>query len=107
MKLVYTNENRFFVNNVKNILENAGIKVLLKNEFTSSVIGEVSPTDGWLELWVANVREHKTAKKIIQDRFSQHGSVDWQCSHCSEINDASFDFCWQCQTEKDLQTNVL
>ena len=104
MKLVYTNENRFFVNNVKNILENAGIKVLLKNEFTSSVIGEVSPTDGWLELWVANGMEHKTAKKIIQDRFSQQESVDWQCSHCSEKNDASFDFCWQCQTEKNQQT---
>ncbi len=104
MKLVYTDENRFFVNNIKNILQNSGIKILVKNEFTSSVIGEVSPTDGWLELWVADGAEFEVAKKIIQKRFSEQGSVDWQCSHCSEKNDASFDFCWQCQTEKNRQT---
>lgn len=104
MKLVYTDENRFFVNNIKNILENAGINVLVKNEYTSSVIGEVSPTDGWLELWVANGTEYKSAEKIIQDRFSHQGESDWQCSNCEEQNGASFDFCWQCQTEKHQQS---
>ncbi|HBY87015.1 MAG TPA: hypothetical protein DEO86_14205, partial [Colwellia sp.] len=35
MKLIYTNENTFLVNNAKNILENQNIEVTLKNEFAS------------------------------------------------------------------------
>ncbi len=56
MKLVYTNENRFIVNNAKNIVEAAGITVTLKNEFSVGGIGELSAFDAWLELWVVEVR---------------------------------------------------
>lgn len=48
MKLIYTNENRFLVSNMKNIVENAGIEVTLKNEFAFGGVGDLSPFECWL-----------------------------------------------------------
>ena len=33
MKLIYTHENSFLVSNIKNIVENQGLSVFLKNEY--------------------------------------------------------------------------
>ncbi len=54
MKLVFTNESTFLVNNVKNLLEAQKIKVFIKNEYAQGAIGEISPFDSWPELWVIN-----------------------------------------------------
>ncbi len=54
MKLIYTNENTFLVNNIKNILENNGFTVTIKNEYVSGAAGDLAPFDTWLELWLIN-----------------------------------------------------
>jgi hypothetical protein len=99
MKMVYTNENRFLVSNAKNILELQGIDVTLKNEFASSVIGEVSAFDAWVEVWVLNDADYEEACSIIESSLSKDGDKEWVCSGCNEKNDASFEICWNCQSE--------
>ncbi|MEX0619045.1 MAG: DUF2007 domain-containing protein [Pseudohongiellaceae bacterium] len=99
MKLVYTHENRFLVNNARNLVEEAGIDVLLKNEF---YIHGIRPYDDWLELWVVNDADYEQAKDIVQSSFRQDSGVAWKCPGCGEPNDPSFDVCWQCQHEKPL-----
>ena len=42
MKLVYTHENRLMVLNVKNILSNHGIEVVVNKEYASSAAGGFS-----------------------------------------------------------------
>ncbi len=74
MKMVYTNENRFLVANAKNILESNGMDVLLKNEFASSVIGEVSAFDAWVEIWVLNDDDYRNACKIIESSLSEENA---------------------------------
>lgn len=97
MKLIYTHENRLLVNNIRNIVENAGIAVVLKNEFAGGGMGELSPFDTWLELWVLEDADFEKAQKIVDTETEPCGLQEWQCSQCFEMNSDSFEICWQCQ----------
>jgi hypothetical protein len=99
MKLIYTNENRFLVNNAKNLLDNAGIVVVLRNEFAVGGAGDLSPFDAWLELWVDDL-DYEKSMQVIKDSLGSDDSLEWVCGNCNETNDAAFDFCWNCQSEK-------
>lgn len=100
MKLLFTQENRFLVNNARNIVECAGIKTVLRNEYAGSAAGDLSPFDTWLELWVVNDADYPAAMKIIESISAANNREEWMCVICGEKNDASFDLCWQCQTER-------
>ena len=97
MKLLYTNENRYLVHNIENIMNNAGISIMLKNEFAAGEAGDLIPHETWLELWVVNESDYEKAVDILKQSFSTDTDKNWLCTNCSETNDASFDFCWQCQ----------
>ena len=101
MKLIYTNENQFLVNNVKNILENEAIPVSLKNEFAAGGAGALAPFDTWVELWLINDGDEERAEQILATSLNQQAEADWVCPQCQEENDTSFDLCWQCQREKN------
>ncbi|MBK6512029.1 MAG: DUF2007 domain-containing protein [Haliea sp.] len=94
--MVYTNGNRFIVSNARNILESYGFKLFVKNEYASSAIGEVSPFDSWVELWVVNDRDYDRACSVLENALSKKGASPWVCKTCNEENDESFDFCWSC-----------
>ncbi len=100
MKLIYTHENRFLVANAHNILEQAGIRVVWKNEFASSAIGEIAPFDTWPELWVVEDTDYEQAIDILSNAFNTPSAPEWQCAQCNEQNAAAFEICWNCQTEK-------
>ena len=105
MKLVYTHENRFFVHNAKNIIEAEGIHFCLKNEFAAGGAGDLAPQEAWLELWVMDDDLQGHASALIKNAFSgensEHSSA-WVCPHCKESNEATFDICWQCQTDPKI-----
>jgi len=103
VKLLYTNENRYVVHNIQNIVENAGITIMLKNEFAAGAAGDLVPHETWLELWVVEDDDFDKAKKLIDSSFSKHTDPSWTCSQCNEKNDASFDFCWNCQSSNDTK----
>ena len=100
MKMVYTHENRMIVCNAKNILEAQGIEVVIRNEFSSSAIGEISAFDVWVEVWVKNDADYSRAFNILETSLSLENAAEWVCSQCSEENDASFEVCWNCQHER-------
>lgn len=99
MKKVYTNANRTVVLNVQNILEREGIETLLRNEYAVGGMGEISPFDSWLEVWVAHDDDLDRATEIASTVVSQPGAAQWICNRCRESNDPSFDFCWNCQAD--------
>ena len=101
MRLIYTNENRLLVANAKNILEAEGIELILKNQFASGAMGEISPFDSWPELWVVHDSDYDRSVFIIENALSDKHSLEWVCNECKESNDASFDFCWRCQHSND------
>ncbi|MDQ7048394.1 MAG: DUF2007 domain-containing protein [Enterobacterales bacterium] len=92
MKSVYSSENRIFVMNNRNILQNAGIDVEIRNEHTPS------GTPGnlvWPELWVSD-NEFESACKLLSVGDDQ-AEEDWQCNQCQEANPGSMNICWNCQ----------
>ncbi|NOQ93855.1 MAG: DUF2007 domain-containing protein [Methylophaga sp.] len=97
MKLIYTNENRYLVHNIQNIVENSGITIMLKNEFAAGAAGDLVPHETWLELWVLNDNDYDKAIAAIDSSFSSVNETEWTCRNCNEVNNASFDFCWNCQ----------
>tara|TARA_B110000467_G_C18031511_1_gene320966 strand:- start:235 stop:540 length:306 start_codon:yes stop_codon:yes gene_type:complete len=100
MKMVYTNESHFLVNNVKNLLEAQEIKTFIKNEFAQGTVGEISAFDSWPEVWVFNDSDFDSAVEIVKSAKSNNKTADWVCQNCSEENDPSFEICWSCQREK-------
>ena len=97
--LVYTHENRFVVENISNCLKLAGIDAQLRNAFATGAMGELAPTDTWPELWVED-SDFAKAQQVIDTLLSKAEGKAWYCSQCGEENAASFEICWQCQTEQ-------
>lgn len=96
MVQVFTNQNIALVGSMRSFLESNGIACQLRNEYSSSVMGEVSFFLVWPELWVAPENAQK-AKKLIKglDNSAPMGP-DWKCRECGESNPGTFDLCWQC-----------
>lgn len=102
MKKIFTHENRLIVFNIKNILQEAGIDCLLKNEFASGGVGDLSPLDTWPEIWVTDDEISDRAKKIIKEIHQQSSTkADWLCLQCGESNDGHFNLCWNCSHSKN------
>ncbi len=100
MKLLYTSVNPMLVGNVRNLVENAGIEVRMKNEYAQGGIGDLSPLDAWPELWVVDDADYDRAMQIIDSITADEDATPWVCERCGEQNDASFDYCWNCQGER-------
>ncbi|BAJ03096.1 putative signal transducing protein [Shewanella violacea] len=99
MKMVYSNENSFLVNNVKNLIEAQGISTFIKNEFAQGAVGEISALDSWPELWVNNDADFESATEILASSQTCIKGEDWVCKSCAEKNAPSFEICWNCQCE--------
>ena len=101
MQKIFTNENRILVWNVKNILEHANIKCIIKNEFLSGGAGELAPNDVWPELWLVDEALLQHAQNLIEAMVSlgQSGLPAWICDQCGEDNDGHFEVCWNCTHE--------
>jgi len=100
MKLVYTHENRLMVLNVKNVLSDGGIEVIVNNEYASSAAGGLAPIDTWLEVWIVNDYDLDSSMKIIESLDVEIKTAMWQCRECLEMNDETFDYCWKCKSDK-------
>jgi hypothetical protein len=99
MKMVYTNENQFLANNVKNLIEVQGINAFIKNEFSQGAVGEISAFDAWPEVWVYDDSDFARAEQIVKSSQQSNETLDWLCNTCAENNDPSFEICWNCQSE--------
>ena len=99
MKLIYTNENRIMVMNVRNVLNNNGYQVIVNNEFASSASGGLAPFDTWPEVWLLKDEDFEEAKKVIVSINTELSLITWNCKECNEANDQTFDFCWKCHSE--------
>ncbi len=100
MKLVYTQENRFDVSAMQAFLESHGVATFLKNEHTSSIMGEVPFFEVWPEIWVAD-ELFETAQELVQEaQVTPVDGADWLCGACREQNPGTFEICWQCESAR-------
>ncbi len=96
MKKLYVHENRMIIFNLKNVLEDEGIAVVVMNEFASGGVGDLATFDTWPELWVEDESQFERAESILGNILSNSRDDYWYCRGCQEKNDASFELCWNC-----------
>ena len=60
----------------------------------------IAPGETWIELWIVNDEQASAAMRRIQEIEHQPDEEEWDCHHCKEPNPATFELCWQCQTQR-------
>jgi len=97
MKRVATSESLAEIGHYRNILEQNGVRCLIKNEQLSGALGEVPFLECLPELWVLNDRDLDRAEGLLTElRRESTGGQDWRCQKCKEQNEAQFAVCWNC-----------
>lgn len=105
MKRIFSSENTIDVWQIRNLLEVAGIKVVVRNADLSSAYGEVPFLESWPEVWVERPVDYNRARGIVEE-YLEGGDdhrPDWRCRRCREWNDANFAICWNCQKPAEDQ----
>lgn len=95
MKLVFSSLDTIRVNELRGILENAGITCFINNELPVKYRG--TP-----ELWIEDDSRLDEAMQIKQDWESPQADngTPWTCPKCGEKLESQFTSCWECGTKK-------
>jgi len=103
MKRLYSNDNVALVWHVRNMLQQQGIDVIVKNDKLYSVAGELPITECMPEVWVKNALHYQYAEKLIAEMEAgkPEDLTPWQCRVCGELVEGSFGVCWNCQSAED------
>lgn len=106
MKKVYTSEDRFLVQSVKDALESAGFECHLRNQYSIGGAGDLSPLECWPEVWLVDDADYDAAIGFLHEKFetSKQGN-QWQCPQCGETNEPAFEICWKCGVEKKVASD--
>lgn len=94
MKRVFGSYNQQLVHHAKNLLEAAGIRVLVRNQYLSGAMGELPPAECQAELWVVQDGDYERAVAVFEAQRAS--GPDWTCAACGEVLGAQFTQCWRC-----------
>jgi hypothetical protein len=83
---------------VQSALSSAGIRTLLKNQFMSSVMGEIPFVEVMPELWILDEQDLVQAGNIIEKLQARPETdlSDWVCKGCGTEVAGVFSHCWKC-----------
>ena len=104
MPVFYYDAQVFKVYQVKQLLDDSKIPCVIKNDFAQGAIGELSPIDSGVEVWLVDESWRPKAQQLVDDFLAEQSSLnndgDWLCSECQADNEANFGICWSCQTTR-------
>ena len=87
------------VGQMQSLLESNGIKTYLKNQYGSSVMGEVPFIEVIPQLFIIEEKDLvRTKELLLLDLPVESPSADWDCAQCGTRLEGNFDRCWNCGT---------
>ena len=88
------------VGQFQSVLESEGIRTHLKNQYTSSVLGEIPFVEALPQLWILEDDDLVKAKRLIQELLTSSEEIqpEWTCAECNSKVDGVFGRCWKCNT---------
>lgn len=98
LKLLTASFDTIFLAHVYNLLQQAGLSVEFRNQFSAGALGELPATEVIPELWVEEatyLRAEEILNRVIRDR-EDNQKPDWICAQCGETIEGQFSQCWQC-----------
>jgi len=93
---VYESFNISQVGQAESLLNSEGIETFIRNEFASSVMGEVPFVEVCPQLFILNAAEEERARELLASFENQPTQADWQCGQCGSEVDGPFGQCWSC-----------
>lgn len=94
---VFEDFNFSLVGRMQSLLESHGIDTFLKNEFGSSVVGELPFVEVVPQLYIIEDRDLERATALLAAEAEQPAdSPDWVCPDCKVEVEGVFDRCWNC-----------
>jgi hypothetical protein len=99
MQRVFRGSSLVEVGHLKNLLEHAGVRSMIKNEHLASALGDIPFLECQPELWVIDDAQAARARALIEESFAAPPDTTqsaWLCGHCGEANEAQFAACWRC-----------
>ena len=82
---------------MRSALENAGIRAVLKGEYSFSLRGEAAavPGNSYPTVWVAEA-DRERARKIVDQFEKGVEGESWTCKKCGTVLEPQFKACWKC-----------
>ncbi len=94
---VFENFDFSRVGQMQSLLESHDIKTFIKNQYGSSVMGEVPFVEVVPQLYVLEEKDLPRAKELLQlDLPVKQPDEDWVCPECGVEVEGIFDRCWKC-----------
>jgi hypothetical protein len=93
VRRVYSSYNLAAVHHARNVLDAAGIRAVVKNQYLSSGMGDLPPAECQPELWVLDDADVARAEALLF--ASEPSGPAWQCA-CGETLAGQFTQCWNC-----------
>jgi hypothetical protein len=99
---VFENFDFSRVGQMQSLLESHGIATFIKNQYGSSVMGEVPFVEVVPQLFIIEERDLARAKQLLLlDLPPESPGSDWVCPECGVEIEAAFLQCWKCGMGRD------
>ncbi len=95
MILVFEDFDFSRVGQMQSLLESHGIKTFIRNQYGSSVMGEVPFVEVVPQLFVLEQKDLHRAMELLKPNLPAEGG-DWTCGACGTEIEGNFSHCWQC-----------
>jgi hypothetical protein len=101
---VFENFDFSRVGQMQSLLESHGIRTYIRNQYGSSVMGEVPFVEVVPQLFVLRERDVARAVELLKlDLPAEEGGDAWVCPECGADVDGQFSHCWQCSAGRDQE----
>jgi hypothetical protein len=96
MKRLYASESLAEIGHLRNLLRQAGIECIVRNEQLSGGLGEIPFLECLPELWVLDDEALPEARRLLEQQQETVSAAAWQCAACGRPNEGQFAACWNC-----------
>lgn len=97
MILVFEDFDFSRVGQMQSLLESHGIATFIRNQFGSSVMGEVPFVEVVPQLFVLKQKDVPRAQELLRSNLAAESTAtDWTCPECGIDVDGQFSHCWRC-----------
>ena len=97
MILVFEDFDFSRVGQMQSLLESHGIKTFIRNQYGSSVMGEVPFVEVVPQLFVLEQKDVQRALALLKPALAGTDSAgSWNCPECGADVEENFSHCWQC-----------
>ena len=93
---VFETFNFSLVGQARSLLEAEGIATFVRNEFASSVMGEIPFIEVCPQPFVLDESEAGRASGLLKSFESSPPANDWKCPQCDSEVEGPFGQCWSC-----------